>query len=86
MRRSISNGHEVLSDDSGRVWVNGPNGASVARYSPRAGRDVHRTIEEQRATGSECLDCSPDPDFETFVASVERHYGVKIAAKHRPKC
>jgi hypothetical protein len=83
MKRSIVNNHEVLSDGR-RVWVNGPDGASVARYSPMAGRDVHRPLEEQRTTGKECLDCSPDTDYDAFVASVHRHYGVVIPSKHRP--
>jgi hypothetical protein len=82
MKRSIVNNHEILSDKSGRIWVNGPNGASVARYSPRAGRDVHQPMDVQRATGGECLDCSPDTDVQKFAASVLEHYKIKIPKKH----
>lgn len=85
MKRSVIKGHEILSDNTGRVWVNGPNGAAVARYSPRAGRDVHQPLDVQRESGGECLDCSPDPDFKTFAASVLQHYGVKLPKKHYPR-
>lgn len=63
----------------------GPDGASAARFSIRSGRDVHRSVAEQRATGKECLDCAPDTNYDAFVASVQRHYGVVIPAKHRPR-
>lgn len=83
MKRSVVRGFEVLSDGR-RVWVNGPDGASVARYSPTAGRDVHTSVAVQRATGKECLDCSHDLDYPAFVASVLAHYRISIPAKHRP--
>jgi hypothetical protein len=84
VNRSIVNGHEILSDGR-RVWVNGPDGAAVARYSSTAGRDVHRPMSEQRETGDECLDCSGDTDYDTFADSVLRHYRVAIPKKHRPR-
>ena len=84
MRSEVVNGYEVASD--GRtIWVNAPTGECVARLSQRAGRDVHRTVEEQQKTGIECLDCDHDPSFEAFAASVLEHYGVRVGEKHRPK-
>lgn len=80
----IVNGHEVMSD-GWRVWINGPDGASVARFSNRAGRDVHKPYKEIVETGVECLDCSPSTSWEEFRDSVKKHYGIELSEKHAPE-
>lgn len=72
--------YEIQSD--GRtVWVHSSEGHTVARFGAN-GIDVHT------ADSSGCIDCTHGPtalaDWELFVASVNRHYGVHIGAVHRP--
>lgn len=83
MKRRIVSGHELLTDGR-RFWVNGPDGGAVARFSPTAGRDVHRPLSQQQAAG-ECLDCAPDTSFAAFAESVARHYGVEIPRAMWPR-
>jgi len=76
-----------VQSSGGRVWVNGPDGASVARISKHGGIDVHRPLTEQQEHG-ECLDCRHDLRGVTawthFVGSVLKNFGVRIAERHRP--
>jgi hypothetical protein len=85
--------YQVMSD--GRtVWVNGPDGASVARLSAFGPNseivsiDVHRPRSEQCATGNECLDCRKDlvgaRAWFYFTESLRRNFGVRVDKKHRP--
>ena len=83
LRGEIHRGHEIVSDGT-RVWINGPDGAAVARFSARAGRDVHKPFAEVVESGEECLDCSPSTDWPEFVESVLRHYGLEVSDRHRP--
>jgi hypothetical protein len=78
------NNHEVMSNGE-RVWINGPDGASVARFSSRAGRDIHKPYAEVVATGEECLDCSPSTSWEEFKEGVLKHYGIDLHEKHAPQ-
>lgn len=77
-----------VQSNGDRVWVNGPDGASVARISQHGGIDVHRPLAEQGELG-ECLDCRRDlagaDAWEHFIRSLLRHFGVHIAERHRPK-
>ena len=77
-----------VQSNGDRVWVNGPDGASVARISQFGGIDVHRPLAEQANQG-ECLDCRHDlsgvPAWEHFARAVRDHFGVMIAMRHRPK-
>lgn len=86
MKESLINGFQVLSNGE-RVWVNGPDGCSVARFSI-TGIDVHRPSAEQAEKGP-CLDCQPGPmdeaGWQAFLESVEAHYDVKIPDKHKPE-
>lgn len=90
MKETRSNGFQVLSDGR-RVWVNGPAGESIARLSA-FGRlamiDVHLAIEEQRKTGTECLDCRHDlvgaAAWNHFIESVKTNYQVDVTEEHRP--
>jgi hypothetical protein len=81
-------GRYQVQSSGDRVWVNGPDGASVARISKHGGIDVHRPLSEQREHG-ECLDCRHDlrgaAAWEHFTASVLEHFGVPIAERHRPR-
>jgi hypothetical protein len=90
VKESGSNGFQILSDGR-KVWVNGPAGESIARLSS-FGRatmiDVHLSIEAQRETGTECLDCRHDlagaAAWTYFVQSVKTNYKVEIGEEHRP--
>jgi len=79
--------HEVAWD--GRtVWINGPDGHSVARFG-FAGVDVHTSLDEQRATGNQCLDCrahgvDPRASWERFRDVVRERHGVEIPEVARP--
>lgn len=81
-------GRYQVQSNGERVWVNGPDGASVARISQHGGIDVHRPLAEQGHLG-ECLDCRRDltgaAAWAHFVASLWRHFGVALAERHRPK-
>ncbi len=89
MRETISNGCQIMSDGT-RVWVNGSDGASLARLG-RFGRvamiDVHKPLREQ-GRGGECLDCRGDLDgplaWRCFVDSVKLHHNVRVGEEHRP--
>ena len=78
--------HEITSD--GRtVWVNGPFNC-LGRFGP-FGIDIHRSFEEQKTTGNECLHCTHGgttrADWDTFVVKMKEHYGVEVGPEHMPK-
>jgi hypothetical protein len=87
-RHPLRPGLYQVQSNGERVWVNGPDGASVARISMFGGIDVHRPLTEQADHG-ECLDCRHDlrgaQAWDHFVRAVLRHFGVYVAARHRPK-
>lgn len=90
MKETGSNGFQILSNGR-RVWVNGPAGESIARLSTfgqMAMIDVHLPFEEQRKTGTECLDCRHDltgaEAWDHFIQSLKKHYNVDVGEKHRP--
>ncbi|RAH97839.1 hypothetical protein DLJ53_28830 [Acuticoccus sediminis] len=78
--------YDVWSDGN-TVWVNSQTGMCVGRFS-RRGIDVHRDLDEQLATGQQCLDCvhdlSPPEAWERFKASMTLHYGIEIGEHLRP--
>lgn len=80
-------GRYQVQSSGDRVWVNGPDGASVARISQQGGIDVHRLLSEQRDLG-ECLDCRRDlagaAAWEHFTKALLVHFGVRVAERHRP--
>ncbi len=92
VKEQVINGHQVMSD--GRtLWINGPNGESVARFTANpflklAIVDVHADLETQRRTGDQCLDCEhgePTQEiWERFKASVLKHYGIVVPEEHKP--
>ena len=74
---------EILSDGS-RVWVNDSQGGCIGRFS-KAGIDIHRTVEEQISSGTQCLACKPGSrDWDAFVGGMMEHHGVNIGQEHRP--
>jgi hypothetical protein len=77
----VKDDFEILSD--GRtVWVNTPSGC-IGRFSAK-GVDVHKLPEEQME-GGQCLDCTTDPDWDRFKASMLHYYGIEVGDEHRPK-
>lgn len=75
-----------LSHDGKTVWVNGPDGCCLARFSKK-GIDIHRTAMEQER--GQCLDCKAGPleasDWELFRTKMVQYYGIEIPQKFRPK-
>ena len=77
-----------ITSDGRTVWVNsGVNGANIGRFNVRSGIDIHKPPDEQMESGTQCLHCSPEPDWEEFVSGMAAHYGIPADAfrKHRPK-
>ena len=85
MQQSLIGEVQILHD--GRtVWVNDKEG-NIGRFGP-FGVDVHRTIAEQIATGTECLACTHGPthlpDWREFQALMQEHHGVTVSDDHMP--
>lgn len=81
-------GHEIIWD--GRVvWVNScVDGMSLGRFSSHGGIDVHKPFAEQKASGSACLDCSPDGSekgWKRFCTSMLEHHNVAVPERAKPK-
>jgi hypothetical protein len=85
-RCQLIHGYELLSD--GRtVWVNGPSGGLVGRFS-KNGIDIHHPVEIQVAAGKVCAMCKPGPtnliDWYAFCNEMINRYGVYVGDKHMP--
>lgn len=77
-------GRFEIASDGVTVWVNGSDGANVARFS-RSRMDIHRNDQ----TGAHCLDCKAGPtnsgDWVRFRDGIRRLCGVEIADQHAPE-
>lgn len=77
-----------ISTDNVTVWINGPDGCNAGRFG-RMGIDIHRSYDEQKKTGEQCLHCTAGPvtaaDWETFKIEMNRHYGVVVTDRFKPK-
>lgn len=78
---------EIISD--GRtMWVNASDGCNIGRFSRRS-MEIHRNFKDQIETGEECLNCthglSDLNTWKNFKLGMLKHYGLKIAEKHKPK-
>ena len=74
---------EVNADPvRGTVWVNGPDGSCIGRFSKRFGIDVHRTATAQLAGKGECIVCTHSPADHAawllFVRAMQEHHGVAV--------
>lgn len=74
---------EVLTCGSGdRLWVNGPDGSSLGRFSRRFGIDVHTPAAVQLAGGKECLCCTHAPagaaEWALFRQAMHEHHGIEL--------
>ncbi len=76
-----------ITTDGTTVWVNHSQGYMIGRFG-RMGVDIHRTLEDQITTGSECLACTHGPvtvqDWELFVSGMQTHYGIAVTDHYRP--
>ncbi len=77
-----------IKSDGRTVWVNsGEDGTNLARFS-KMGIDIHKTSEQQIATGKQCIDCKPGPtsysDWKGFKQTMLDIYKIKISNKHMP--
>lgn len=75
--------HEVNAEPvRGTVWVNGPDGSCIGRFSKRFGIDVHRTATAQLAGEGECIMCTHSPADHAawllFVRAMQEHHGVAV--------
>lgn len=70
-----------IRSDGRTVWVDADTGFTVARFG-MLGVDVHTPDT------TACLDCTHGPtgpaEWDRFVASVHRHYGIVVPDEHRP--
>jgi len=75
---------EILGDGF-RVWVNGPDGGSVARFNNSI--DIHRPASEHGSKG-QCLYCTrtqvTPSDWPVFVSKMKELYGVEIPDEFKP--
>lgn len=71
-----------VAHDEGTVWVTGPDGSCVGRFSKRFGLDVHRTVTAQMAGEPQCLHCTHEPatwqDWLTFCDDMFMHFGIRV--------
>ncbi|WP_124076875.1 hypothetical protein [Burkholderia gladioli] len=75
--------HSIEVSDAGdTVWVTGPDGSCVGRFSKRFGVDVHRTVTEQLAGADQCLHCThqvaDEDDWREFCAAVLMHHAIDV--------
>lgn len=75
--------HEVVvSGDGATVWVNGPDGSCIGRFSKRFGIDVHHTGTRQAEEGAECIYCTHAPagqtEWDTFRAKMLEAHAVEL--------
>jgi len=74
----------LVSECADRVWVNGPDGSSLGRFSKVFGMDIHRTAAEQISGLPECLHCKYGrcgvDDWRLFRRQMEATYGVELPA------
>lgn len=76
-------GYEVLADTrQGKLWINGPDGSSFARFNMRTGIDIHRSATEQMAGGKQCLHCThskpTQDDWVFFQAKAKELWGITL--------
>lgn len=87
MLTAHQNGTEIQGD--GRtVWVNGPDGCNIGRFS-QLGYDVHHGVKIQVRTGAVCQDCKEGPlsgpDWESWCESMQSLAGVAVPLRFKPK-
>ncbi len=73
--------HQITTDGK-TVWINSPE-VCLGRFSPQ-GIDVHRTAEQQIESGISCLACTPEPDWDSFVASMKESHDITVEVNYRP--
>ncbi len=70
--------------DGFKVWVNGPDGSSRARYDSRSNAmDIHHNVEIQMETGKQCDLCGKGT-WEDFVRGVSERIGIDLPDSVRP--
>ena len=87
MRPEEQSDYQIQSDDR-VVWINGPDGMCVARFS-RSGIDIHHDYAKQVESGEQCLDCrhtdlADREDWAHFRSRVRELFGGEVA-DHCPK-
>ena len=65
-----------ITTDGKTVWINTP-GVCLGRFS-KTGVDVHKTAEDHLETGAGCLQCDQIPNWDRFVAAMEKHHGIDV--------
>ena len=87
MEQRGRNGPVEIWWDGRTVWVNDQSGCCIGRFSA-LGVDVHRTGEQQMATGQQCLDCvhdlGPTDAWERFRTSMQQCHGVTVPPCAKP--
>lgn len=64
------------------VWVAGPDGSCLGRFSKKFGLDVHTSAEAQLDGAAQCLYCTHSPagpeDWKIFRAKMLEHHGIEV--------
>lgn len=72
----------VVCPSGSTVWINGPDGACIGRFSRRFGIDVHRGMAAQMAGEGQCLFCTHQPagegDWLQFCDAMQRFHGIHV--------
>lgn len=73
-----------VSSDGGTVWVTAADGSCVGRFSKAFGLDVHKSVADQVAGGSQCLHCTHEPAgpavWNEFRVQVKAHHQIDVPA------
>ena len=80
MTMPMNQTYEITTDGK-TVWVN--SSVCLGRFS-RFGVDVHKDAEGQMRSGSQCLECSQEPNWPRFVAAMKEHHGIEVSDDYKP--
>ena len=79
--------HYEITSDGKTVWVNGPAGDCVGRFS-KHGIDVHHPAVIQMKLGQQCLECrhgKPNAaHWRDFQTAIWKHFLVIVGDQHMP--
>jgi hypothetical protein len=79
-------GDYEVSWDGKTVWVNGPDGMNVARFTRTpvgTAIDIHASAETQMSGARHCVACGPGT-WDEFKAGVQEHIGIEMPEEANP--
>lgn len=76
-----------ISTDGKTVWINGPDGCCLGRFS-KNGIDIHKIAKLQETDG-QCIDCEKGPTdiaaWHRFQLGMFAAHAVTVSAKFTPE-